>query len=532
VAYMDRERTLHTRLVERSAMLDLAPDAVFARDPDRGITFWNEAAEHMYGFSRGEALGRRPAELLQSSYPVPLAEIERILAEEGSWEGDIVQTTRAGRRITVTSRWGAVYDDEGQLSSVLEIDRDITDRLASQAREAEDERTRMSERLIRSQRLESLGQLAGGIAHDFNNLLAVITGYAGVLDKRLARLGDTLGAESAEALGDDVTQIREAAQRAAELTHQLLSFARQDVAEAAVIDVNATLDDMLGLLARTLGTHIRLSTELADDLPRTRIDAGQLGQIMVNLAVNSREAMPDGGRLRLETSHATFSEDRSLTHGIIHAGAYVRIRVSDSGVGMSPEVVEHAFDPFFTTRAVGEGTGLGLATVYGITQQAGGQVELYSEAGAGTTVTVLLPALDAPTTAAPRRLDACPAPTTGEETILVVEDQPALRDITAATVADAGYRVLVASGSREAIDIAADSEQAIDLLLTDVVMPDLLGQQLAQRLQATRPGLKVVFMSGFARASLPESHPLNGPLLVKPFTEPELLHQIAATLAD
>jgi hypothetical protein len=252
---------------------------------------------------------------------------------------------------------------------------------------------------------------------------------------------------------------------------------------------------------------------------------------MVNLAVNSREAMPDGGQLRIETGRATFDEPRSLTHGLINPGSYVRIRVSDSGVGMSADVVEHAFDPFFTTRPVGEGSGLGLATVYGIASQAGGQVELYSEPGSGTTVTILLPATDEPTTEAPPTLDHRPPRTSGHETVLVVEDQPALRRVTAATVAEAGYHVLVAAGSREAIELVQNSERRIDLLLTDVIMPDLLGQQLAERLRAAQPGLKVVFMSGFARASLPDTTPLDGPLLVKPFTEPELLHQIAATLA-
>jgi hypothetical protein len=533
VDYMERERAMTNRLAEQSALLELAPDPVFARDADRRITYWNEAAELTYGFSREEAIGRDPGDLLQTEYPIALEEIERQVDEHGIWQGDLVQTTKDGRRLTVAGRWGAMYDEDGHLAGLLEVNRDVTERLEKQGERERSrsqlERERMSARLVRSQRLESLGHLAGGIAHDFNNLLAVISGYSHVGLRRLGELRERIGEESFSRFENDLQQIAQAADRAAGLTHQLLAFARQDQVQTDVIDVNAAITEMLELLTRTLGSHIELDTDLDPEIYPVLIDPGQLGQILVNLAVNSRDAMPDGGSLTIQTDRAWFSEDQPLSHGLLPAGPYVRMRVNDSGVGMERDVAEHAFDPFFTTRPVGEGTGLGLATVYGIVSQAGGQVELYSEPGAGTTVTVLLPATEAPlsetagTPSAPR-----PA---GGGVVLVVEDEPALREVIARNLGDAGYTVLRAGGGEQALAIAADAAQPIDLLLTDVVMPGMLGPQLADELLRTRPAVKVVFMSGFAHPFVARNtESLQGPLLQKPFTEAEMLTRIAECL--
>lgn len=528
-------RSVTARLAERSALLELAPDAIFARDADRRITFWNRSAEELYGYSREEALGRRPAELLRTDYPLPLDEIERHVEEEGIWEGDLVQVARDGRRLTVASRWGAVYGEDGRLVSLLEINRDITERLQRSAEaesdRAQQERERMSARLVRSQRLESLGHLAGGIAHDFNNLLAVIGGYASVARRRLERAPDRLSADLRRALDDDLVQIGDATERAASLTRQLLAFARQESVRAEVIDLNAAVTDMLELLRRTLGPHIELRARLEAGC-RVRMDPGQLGQILVNLTVNSRAAMPTGGRLTIDTSPAVFDAEQPLSHGVLSPGTYMRLRVGDSGVGMDREVVERAFDPFFTTKPVGEGTGLGLATVYGIVTQAGGQVEIYSEPGRGTTVTILLPAATDATTPATESPRPAPPTAAVPATVLIVEDEPALRRVIAATVRDAGYTVLSASGSAEALELAGRHGTDIDLLLTDVVMPGMLGQQLARELGREHPGLKVVFMSGFAQPFIGDARGerLEDPLLQKPFTEAELLNRLADSL--
>jgi PAS domain S-box-containing protein len=536
--YVERERASTERLVAQTVLLELAPDPIFVRDAQRRITYWNEAAERTYGYPRDEALGRRPIDLLKTVYPIPLAEIEHQVTELGSWEGDLYQTTKDGRVLTVEGRWAALYGPHGELAGLLELNRDITERLAMQAREsarrAEEERERMSQRLVRAQRLESLGQLAGGVAHDFNNVLAVIVGYAGSLSKRLERLTDTADpVDPVELSGmrTQAEQIGDAAQRAARLTHQLLAFARQDTVQVALLDVNETISGMLHLLERTLGPHIELVTALGPGLGHVHIDSGQLAQLLVNLAVNSREAMPDGGQLTVRTEETRFEEERTLTHGEVPAGPYVRIAVHDTGTGMTRDVVEHAFDPFFTTRPVGEGTGLGLATVYGIATRAGGQAEIYSEPGEGTTITILLPSHEA---AGEPASAAAPGPRASRAaTILVVDDEPALLRLTATNLRDAGYDVIAAGGGEAALEAAAQPGREIDLVLTDVMMPGLLGQHLAQRLDELLPGIPLVYMSGFPKPSpAADGRQLDGALLLKPFSEDDLLRTVAHALDD
>jgi PAS domain S-box-containing protein len=532
-----RERALMSQLAERSALLELAPDPIFARDADRRITFWNTAAQRACGFTSQEAIGARPQDLLRTEYPLPLEEIERLVTDSGIWEGDLIQTAKNGRRFTVASRWGAVQDRDGNLTGLVEINRDITERLEVQAErehsEAQHERERLSDRLVRAQRLESLGELAGGIAHDFNNLLAVILGYSDVMVRRLATSRCRLLDEDFVLLSDGVTQITQASRRAAALTHQLLSFAQQDAVRAAVIDVNATITDTLQLLTRTLGTHIEVSASLDPELDRVRIDAGQFGQILVNLAVNSRDAMPNGGHLSITTRRVALDDARPPSEGVLAAGRYVRLDVTDTGAGMSRDVIDRAFDPFFTTKPVGEGTGLGLAGVYGIATRAGGQVELVSEPGQGTTITILLPGTDAPLTGEDTPAVVLLAPPPGACTVLIVEDEPALRKITVRLLADAGYTVIAATDSTDALALAHATDQPIDLLLTDVVMPGLPGPQLAEQLLRSRPSLKVLFMSGFARRTLERAdRPLPGAIMQKPFTGPELLTSINQLLHD
>jgi two-component system cell cycle sensor histidine kinase/response regulator CckA len=524
------------RLAERSALLELAPDAIFARDAQRRITFWNRAAETTYGYTRDEVMGRNPADVLATDYPVSLQEIERIVAETGSWEGDLVQTSRNGRRFTVASNWGARYDEGGRMVGVLEINRDVTERLALQcAREeamAAGERIRLSQRLVRAQRLESLGQLAGGIAHDFNNLLAVIAGYATALADEVGDLPDVLEPGIRQALLADIGEVAGATQRAGDLTHQLLAFARQETVRAEAISLNDVIAELGGLLRRTIGAHVTLNTRLDPDLREVRADNGQLGQVLVNLAINARDAMPDGGELTLQTSNVELDAADSGDRGDLEPGEYVELVVSDTGAGMAAEVMEHAFDPFFTTKAPGEGTGLGLATVYGIVVGAGGWVNLYSEPDRGTTLRMLLPAVAAGSAPGSRIQTAEPPRAGGDCTILVVEDQPPLRAVTARILQRGGYHVLTADSGPAALKLAAAHPHRIDVLLTDVVMPEMLGQLLAQRLRQTRPELRVIFMSGFARPALEHGgRALDGPLLQKPVPARDLLTQLADTLA-
>jgi nitrogen-specific signal transduction histidine kinase len=385
------------------------------------------------------------------------------------------------------------------------------------------EKERLRLQLQQSQRLESLGQLAGGVAHDFNNLLAVILGYASFIERR-----------AAEGSADqrDVTAIREAGERATRLTRQLLAFARREVVRPTVLDLTGVVLEMEQLLRRTIGEHVVLETSLAPDLWPIMADDGQLEQVLVNLAVNARDAMPQGGTLTLDTENVDVDAAYAQARPGLAPGRYVRLRVSDTGVGMTPEVAAKAFEPFFTTKPKGQGTGLGLATIHGIVTQAGGHVQIYSEPGLGTTFTVLLPTTEAAAPDAPAT-DDDRAPG-GGETILVVEDEPAMLEVTRRILDANGYTVLTAGRGTEAVKIAAEHDGPIDLLLSDVVMPYMLGKEVAARVGALRPGIQVLFMSGYAQNVIgPIGDLADGRQIIdKPFTEAVLLQRLTALLAS
>lgn len=396
---------------------------------------------------------------------------------------------------------------------------------------SEGENERVQSRLHQSQRLESLGELAGGIAHDFNNLLAVIINYAAFVAHDLEGEARAPGGERWLSTLEDVEQIRRASERAANLTRQLLSFARRDVVQAEVIDVNAVVAEVEQLLRRTIGEHVELVSSLESHLWAVTMDPGQLEQILVNLAINARDAMPDGGRLTIDTANVTIDELYGASHTGLQQGPYVRLRIADTGTGMPEDVAKRAFDPFFTTKPPGQGTGLGLASVYGIVQQAGGHVQLYSELGIGTTFTALIPATDRPvarTAPEPR-----PAPVTCEKTIMLVEDERALRDVTGRMLVSHGYRVIAAESGEQALEAARAHEGPIDLLLTDVIMPRMAGPQLADAFRRERPEAHVLLMSGFAQPILNAQGQISQDfeLLDKPFSAPTLLAKVAKALA-
>jgi signal transduction histidine kinase len=392
------------------------------------------------------------------------------------------------------------------------------------------EREQLQNQLHQAQRLESLGQLAGGIAHDFNNLLAVIINYAAFIANDLDAASAIDGDDRWRGTREDIEQIRLAAERASHLTHQLLSFARREVVQPEVVDVNNVVSDIEQLLRRTLGEHVELKSALASDLHAVLIDPGRLEQILVNLAVNARDAMPEGGILKIDTANIDVDEDFAASRPELSPGPHVRLRISDTGVGMSPETLHRAFDPFFTTKPPGQGTGLGLATVYGIVQQAGGRTEIRSEPGVGTTFTAQLPATDRLDMSIVHPTDS-PLPH-GEETILLVEDEQALREVTRRILTAAGYKVLVAANGPRALQVAAEHTGSIDLLLSDVIMPQMPGPQLAERLLVERPAVRVLLMSGFAQPILDSGGHLEAgmALIEKPFSGPGLLAKVAQTL--
>jgi signal transduction histidine kinase len=391
------------------------------------------------------------------------------------------------------------------------------------ARDARESQERKDQSLLQAQRLESLGELAGGVAHDFNNLLAVILNYVSSVSEEIAAAAGPDPAQHLEAADADLAQVKKAAERAAGLTHQLLLFARRDVVRPQVLDIDSVITSVEDMLRRTLGEHVELVISLAGDLWPVLADPGQLEQVLVNLAVNARDAMPGGGTLTIDTSNITVDADTIAGGSKARKGRNVRLRVSDTGAGMTPEIAEHVFEPFFTTRREGGGTGLGLATVYGILMQADGAIRIYSESGAGTTFTITLPV-----TAEAATPLAEPAPyqrTPRGETVLVVEDEEALREVTRRIFTRNGYQVITAASGPEAIAIATTHPSEIHLLVTDVVMPHMLGKEVAERMRAVKPGIEVLFMSGYARPVLASQGRLdpNVALVAKPFSEADLL---------
>ncbi len=389
--------------------------------------------------------------------------------------------------------------------------------------QAKEDREHLEAQLQQGQRLEVLGQLAGGVAHDFNNLLAVILNYAAFVLEDLAERGPEL-----EAASRDVGQIQRAAERAADLTHQLLAFARREVVQPRVLDLNHVVTEVEQLLRRSIGADVTLQTELAADLWPVLADTGQLEQVLVNLAINARDAMPIGGTLTIDTANVVVDTADTDTETLPRIGRHVRLRVSDTGSGMPAEIIEHAFEPFFTTKQ--SGTGLGLSTVYGIVAQADGSIKIESEPGHGTTFTILVPVTEE---TAGHLHEVMPYERTpAGETVLVVEDQEALREVTERIFTRSGYQVITAANGAEAVSLAALHDGDIHLLLTDVVMPNMLGKEVAEKIRELKPDVEVLFMSGYARPTLASQGRLDRDvyLIEKPFTAAAIIEKAGRIL--
>jgi signal transduction histidine kinase len=380
------------------------------------------------------------------------------------------------------------------------------------------------------QKVEALGQLAGGVAHDFNNILFVILGHCELLEAK-AKPGDPLLA--------DVGSIRSAGQRAAELTRQLLAFGRRQVLKPQALDLNVVVSDMATMLRRLIGEHIELVANLSATPVATKADRVQIEQVIMNLVVNARDAMPKGGTLTVETANVVLDEAQMRSYIGARAGPHVRLAISDTGCGISTEAQAHLFEPFYTTKEPGKGTGLGLAMVYGIVKQSGGSIWARSALGKGTRFDVYLPCAEEPV--APKRADSGTMPVAGPVTVLLVEDEESVRDLARRFLEDAGFTVLEARGGNEALEVHKRYRDVIHVLLTDVVMPKMSGQDLADELTRTRPNLRVLYMSGYARTSLDgKTAKVSQPafsldpataFLQKPFTKKKLVNAIREVLA-
>ncbi len=393
----------------------------------------------------------------------------------------------------------------------------------SERKRSEQALEQSQEQFRQSQKMEAIGKLAGGIAHDFNNLLSVILIYT--------ELG-IQGLEPNEPLRAELAEVMKAAERAAALTKQLLAFGRQQVFELKIVDLNELIARIGKMLGRVIGEDIELALRPADDLGSVRADPGQIEQVLMNLAVNARDAMPSGGKLTIETANTVLNEEYARTHLGVQAGAHVMLAVSDTGVGMDKAVQARIFEPFFTTKEVGKGTGLGLSTVFGIVQQSKGHIWIYSEPGKGTTFKVYLPRTDEAVTRIQSGVDEASAPR-GTETILLVEDEEQIRTVIRTFLRRLGYQVLEAQNAGEGLLIAEKHPGKIDLLLTDVVMPHMSGVELVRRVASIRPDMKVLCMSGYADEAILTHGFLDAGLafLQKPITSGKLAHKIRAVLA-
>jgi PAS domain S-box-containing protein len=404
----------------------------------------------------------------------------------------------------------------GEIRRIL-VARDVTERKRDELA-----RVKLEEQLRHSQKMEAVGRLAGGVAHDFNNLLTAISGYAQLVLDKLA---------PEHRARPDVEEIRDAAQRAATLTRQLLAFSRRQLLQPRILDLREVLADLQKMLRRIIGEDIRLTTRLGPEAARVHADRGQIEQVILNLAVNARDAMPRGGVLTLETARVVLDAAYARSHLGVRPGRFVLLAVSDSGCGMPEEVRRRAFEPFFTTKEEGKGTGLGLSTVYGIVQQSGGTIWVYSEEGHGTTFKVYLPLVEAELEPAPP-----PAPAgveaQGEGTILVVEDEPAVRRLAARILRDRGYQVFEAEDPEAARQIFAEHGAAIDGVVTDVVMPGSLGPALVAELRASRPDLPALYTSGYTEGAVFEREVLEpgAPFLQKPFMPDAFARAVAELL--
>jgi hypothetical protein len=409
-------------------------------------------------------------------------------------------------------------------------DRRTADRRDADRRDGPARNEGLEAQLQQGQRMENLGQLAGGVAHDFNNLLAVILNYVSFVSEELAAATESDWAEHYESARSDLGQIKRAGERAASLTRQLLAFARREVIQPQVLDLDSVITAVEEMLRRTIGDHVELVISLAGDLWPVLADPGQLEQVLLNLAFNARDAMAAGGTLTIDTGNVIVDDDSTAGGSKSRHGQNVRLRVSDTGTGMSRDVIEHAFEPFYTTKVDGTGTGLGLATVYGIVAQADGDVRIYSEPGTGTTFTITLPV----TAEAPGRVAEVTSyqRTPTGETVLIVEDEAALREVTRRIFARNGYQVITAANGPEALDIARDYPADIHLLVTDVVMPHMLGKEVAEKMRLIKPGIEVLFMSGYARPVLASQGRLEPhvALVEKPFSEADLMAKAAQVL--
>jgi len=533
----DHKRVEKELLAERQYLIDIIdflPDATFVIDTDKRIVAWNRAAEGMTGVKRDELIGKggyayavpfygEPRPILVDLLDISEKEIEQSYTHvrqsgEKIYAETFIQALNDGSGAYLFGVAAPLYDGYGTRTGAIEVIRDITER-----KQTEREKIHLQEQLMQAQKMESIGRLAGGVAHDFNNMLGVILGYAELAQNKL---------DPSHLLFHNLEEIRKAAQRSADITQQLLAFARKQTVSPKVLNLNETVDGMLKMLRRLIGEDIQLNWQPENNLWPVCVDPAQIDQILANLCLNARGAITDVGNITIETGNSTFDNAYCVDHPDLQPGEYVRLTVRDNGCGMDKETQSHIFEPFFTTKAIGEGTGLGLATVYGAVKQNHGFIQLYSEPGQGTSFTIYLPrfASKAVEQVSAEKQEVRLAQ--AHKTVLLVEDEPAILEMIMLMLDSQGYSVLSARTPGEAIRLARENTGEIDLLMTDVVMPEMNGRDLAKNILSLYPNIKRLFMSGYTANVIAHHGVLDAGVcfLQKPFSVQQMAAKVREAL--
>jgi PAS domain S-box-containing protein len=504
-------RRLEDKIIRMAAIVNSSQDAIMSESLDGTIESWNPAAERMYGYAAEEVIGKEvalliPPEHLRSLY----TRLDRLGQGEVIAPFEEKRRRKDGNLIPVSISQSAIRDRQGKIVGAAAIHRNIEERL------------RLEEEVRQAQKMEAIGRLAGGVAHDFNNQLAVISGYSALLLERC---------DVDVAARDMMEEIRKAGERSASLTAQLLAFSRKQVLGPKVLNLNERVEHIQQMLRRLIGEDISLTIDLDPDLGNVEVDPGQIDQVIINLAVNARDAMPQGGALTVHTANIFLEEAYEERHSPARAGRYVLLAVSDTGIGMDEKTRTSCLEPFFTTKGPGKGTGLGLSVVHGLVAQSGGHITVSSALGRGTTFKIFLPQIDKPRSTKTSLPEIKKTPR-GSETVLLVEDEEAVRKFARNCLKLAGYTVLEAENGEAGLRVADNYPGPIHLLVSDVVMPGMGGRLLAERLTARRLDTKVLFMSGYADDAVVRPPILGSEInfLQKPFSPGDLAQKVREIL--